>query len=412
MILSPLNNTSNEKFKLKVAAYPGRIYYGKIDPNKIDEISLDFYNLYKAQRLPDIEDSAVKYTKRLLKNRFDYYGVSFTDYIDKQEDINEIYYLLFATTFNIPRVLGYILHYCYLDRVSKKRSITKHAIAIASQKYYEDKLSAYFRLNRYALEPYDRKLDRYNQQILLKEIVNQAKDIRKKIITGKLGGSLLKDLSNPPTSHFTIFPELESVLSALELNTLISKYHEMRDKDGKDISVFALYYGLCVKEKLEWGYPKRQRYDKDYFKQRIFSFNTTLHEFLKRTQIIKCTDCGAVFSIDEKDKIEFFDWLCRECKVGKCQVVKLDKDFTHELSHLKEHELLEPIEIEILQTLYSEDKAMRSKEISALLDVTYQLVGKRTDKLQEKGLVDKQYQNHVRVITITDKAKSIYFGDD
>lgn len=36
VVLSPLNNSSNETVKLKVAGYPGRVYYGKIDPGKAD----------------------------------------------------------------------------------------------------------------------------------------------------------------------------------------------------------------------------------------------------------------------------------------------------------------------------------------------------------------------------------------
>jgi hypothetical protein len=43
VLLAPLNNWSNELVKFKVAACPGRIYYGEIDKSKIDEISLDTY---------------------------------------------------------------------------------------------------------------------------------------------------------------------------------------------------------------------------------------------------------------------------------------------------------------------------------------------------------------------------------
>ena len=46
VILAPLNNWSEEFIKFKIAAYPNRIYYGKIDPGKVDLINLDFYNLY------------------------------------------------------------------------------------------------------------------------------------------------------------------------------------------------------------------------------------------------------------------------------------------------------------------------------------------------------------------------------
>lgn len=46
LLLAPLNNWSEEFIKFKVAAYPGRIYYGEIDKTKIDEVFLDIYKLY------------------------------------------------------------------------------------------------------------------------------------------------------------------------------------------------------------------------------------------------------------------------------------------------------------------------------------------------------------------------------
>ena len=36
VVLSPLNNSSNEAVKLKIAGYPGRVYFGKIDPGKAE----------------------------------------------------------------------------------------------------------------------------------------------------------------------------------------------------------------------------------------------------------------------------------------------------------------------------------------------------------------------------------------
>lgn len=58
VVLSPLNNSSNEAVKLKVAGYPGRVYYGKIDPGKADTISLDFSDLYEATEVQEMERSA------------------------------------------------------------------------------------------------------------------------------------------------------------------------------------------------------------------------------------------------------------------------------------------------------------------------------------------------------------------
>lgn len=411
VILAPLNNTSNERIKLKIAAYPGRVYYGKIDPTKIDEIPLDFFNLYKSIKLPEIESSAIDYTKRLISRRFDYYNLSFQDYVDPREDLEEIFNLLFAVTINIPRVLGYILHYCYLDKISRGKTISRQAVVSASQRYYEVKLLPYFQLNRYSLEPYDQKLDRHNQKKLLDSIVDKAKSVKKQATSGQLNSTLFHGLTNPPTSHFTISTDMETILNSLEFNTIVSKYHQMRDKDGRDISVFALYYGLCASERMEWGYPRKKRYDKDYFKQRSFNFNTALHEFLANTQTIKCEKCGMAFPVEQIEMFKFYKWKCPECQEGKCSLIKLDDDFKWELDQLKENIMLESVELDILKTIKDEDRPMKAKEISALMDITYQLVGKRTDKLQEMGYVDKKYIDNQRHSSITSQAISIYFND-
>jgi hypothetical protein len=53
---------------------------------------------------------------------------------------------------------------------------------------------------------------------------------------------------------------------------------------------------------------------------------------------------------------------------------------------------------------------MRAGEIAALIDATYQLVGHRTSKLHELGLVHKTAKEGVNRSTITDKARQRYFG--
>lgn len=412
VILAPLNNTSNEKIKLKVAGYPGRIYYGKIDPGKIDEVNIDFYNLYQTNKLPDIESSAIDYTSRLINRRFLYYSIDFKDFIERDEHLHEYYTLLFQTTFNIPRVMGYILYYCYIERISKGLKLTRQSIRNAAQRYYEDKMLSYFKLNKYALEPYGRKLDRYNQKSLLDIIVSEANTLRRRIVSGELSNQLFVGLRNPPVSHFTISTDMEPLLASLELNLFLSKYHQMTDKDGKDISIFALYYGLCVRERIEWGYPQRQmRYDKDYFKQRVFNYNTALHKFLSRTQTIRCESCGASHPMENLEAMKFYKMRCPDCSEGTCQVVNLDTEFREEIEVLEEDIMVEPIEYEILKTLHDEGEALRAKEISALLDVTYQLVGKRTDKLRDMGYVRKQRIEGQKKSMLTKEANDTYFDE-
>ena len=84
----------------------------------------------------------------------------------------------------------------------------------------------------------------------------------------------------------------------------------------------------------------------------------------------------------------------------------MDDDFQKELSQIKDDIMLEKIELEILNILKGENRPMRAKEISALLDVTYQLVGKRTAKLKEQGLIEKTVDEQN---IITDIACKIYF---
>ncbi|HHB1595605.1 TPA: hypothetical protein ACN976_003776, partial [Vibrio campbellii] len=65
VIIAPLNNLSDEFFKFKIAAYPGRLYLGDIDPQKIEQIKLDFYELYQARTITDVHAQAQGSIKNL-----------------------------------------------------------------------------------------------------------------------------------------------------------------------------------------------------------------------------------------------------------------------------------------------------------------------------------------------------------
>jgi hypothetical protein len=411
VILSPLNNASDETVKLKVAGYPGRIYYGKIDPGKIDTVGLDFYQLHKSQEVQTSETAATNYLERLLMARFRGFNEDISEYFDPAVPLADHYRLLFEVTLNVPRLIGYILHYCYLDRVSKRQIITSASIRLAAQKYYETVIAQYFdRMNRFAMEPFERKLDRHNQQQLLRSLVEEARNVRRGISTGQIGGKFFEGLTNPPVSHFAINPSMEKLLSALELNFLVTKYHEMRDKSGKDVSVFAFFYGLCEAERFPWGYPKGRRDDRSYFVQRCFNFNAAIQQFLSKNQTIRCDHCGACFGMEKRETVEFYKWRCPECQTGTCAVVSLGDDFKREVETLNKDTMLPPVELEILESLNEEGVPMRAGEIATLVDATYQLVGHRTSKLHEMGLVHKTSKEGVNRSTITDKARQRYFG--
>lgn len=417
VVLSPLNNSSNEAVKLKVAGYPGRIYYGKIDPGKADTISLDFSDLYEASEVQEMEKSATSYATRLLSTRFSAFDVALGDYFEfnTENSKDEIMKLMFQASFNVPRIMGHLLHTLYLDRVSKGLKITQTSIRLASKKYYENTIEKYFdRLNRYALEPFDNKLDRHNQHELLRCLIQEAKNVRRKISSGDIGGNYFSGLQGlPPTSHFTVSPELEDVFTSLESNFFVSRYKKMRDKNGNDVIAYALFLGLCESERMTWGYPEGRNF-RHYFQQRCFEYTRAVHQFLSRNQTIKCNSCGCCHPMELKDSLALYKWRCPECSDGICSIINLSDDFKEEVAKLDREIMLEPIELEIVSTLNDEQRRMRAGEIAALIDTTHQLVGRRTSKLQELGLIEKDRDDSDGKMKseITERCRSTYFDDE
>lgn len=97
-----------------------------------------------------------------------------------------------------------------------------------------------------------------------------------------------------PTSHFHVAKSLDSLLSMLELNFFFTMYYEMFDKDGKEITVFALNYGMCQKHSIAFGRPLGKREDRfrQYFAERVFDYSGLLRSFLETHQEIVCDSCG------------------------------------------------------------------------------------------------------------------------
>ncbi|MCG8316501.1 MAG: winged helix DNA-binding protein [Pseudomonadales bacterium] len=414
VVLSPLNNSSNETVKLKVAGYPGRVYYGKIDPGKADTIGLDFSDLYEASEVQEMERSASDYAFRLLTTRFSAFGEILENYFDvtSTTSIEDHMNMMFKASFNVPRIMGHILHICYLDKVSKGQKITIASIRLASRKYYENTISKYFdRLNRYALEPFENKLDRHNQQQLLNCIIEEARSVRKRIVDREVGGKYFEALGgNPQTSHFIVSPDLEEIFSSLESNFFLSRYKATRDKAGNDVIVYALFLGLCESERMNWGYPEGREF-RNYFVQRCFEYTRAIHQYLSQNQTIKCGQCGFCHPMEKRESIELFKWRCPECMEGTCSIVNLSDDFKEEVEKLNKEIMLDPVELDIVTTLNEEQRRMRAGEISALIDTTHQMVGKRTSKLQEMGLIDKERdaEDGKMRSELTDRCEKTYF---
>lgn len=103
---------------------------------------------------------------------------------------------------------------------------------------------------------------------------------------------------------------------------------------------------------------------------------------------------------------------CPACQVGICEVVNLSKKYEPMLKSIQAELLLPKTELGILQTLHSEGEPQRPSDIAAELDCSYQLVSRRSVRLEERGLVKRiKDENNYRIIKITDIAEASYFSD-
>ena len=55
----------------------------------------------------------------------------------KKESIEEYYELIFRISMNVPRIIGYILYYCYESKIAYGNPINKASLEDASEKYYD-----------------------------------------------------------------------------------------------------------------------------------------------------------------------------------------------------------------------------------------------------------------------------------
>jgi DNA-binding MarR family transcriptional regulator len=406
-ILAPLNNWSNELVKFKVAAYPGRIYYGQIDRTKIDELYLDPFKLYGANDVSNMEEKAIDFTARVLNTRLNYFcNTDLATFSDSELD--EIFQLLFFATMGNPRNLGHILFNLHESHLVYDKAIGTRAIRDASRKYYEEKIEPFFGIQKFRQDTFAERSSIFSLKELLEKIVFRARELR-----SYRESSIMKTIpGRPPTSHFHVPSDFDSLLSTLELNFFLTKYFEMKDRDGRKVSVFALNFGLCEKHVIEFGRPAGKREYRLYFVERIFDYTSIIKQFLEQNQEIKCEECEAIFGLDKLDGLKLYGMSCPTCRKGTCVVTNLSRQYENILQDVQTELLLPATELGILETLHQEDRDLAASEIAEDLDCSYQLVGKRGKLLEEKGLVDRLMQRNRRRFRITKTARGEYFRDN
>lgn len=404
-ILAPFNNWSDEFIKLKIAIYPGRLYAGDIDLSKTDEVYLDIYRAYGQNDVSGMEEKAIDFTKRLINKRIEHFCKQGPEnYFDDVS--NEFYRTLFFSCLGNPRILGYVLYYCYETAVIYEKKIGVAAIQDAARRYYEEKIYHYFRLNKFLHESFAERSSIYSLKELLEEIVKRAKELR-----SYQDSKVFRDLrGRPPTSHFHVLEQYDQVLSSLELNFFITKYYEMKNRDGKNVSVYALNYGLCQQQTISFGRPTGRREYRLYFVERVFDYSPIIVSYIKVNQEIVCENCGQRHGYDMLAAIQAFDMLCPRCKKGNCRVVNLSRKYESLVKSIADENLLPSTELGILKTLHDERKKMFASQIAAELDCSYQLVGKRGRNLSDRNLVIRgENEARRRVFEISDAAEEIYF---
>lgn len=407
VLLAPLNNRSQEFIKFKIAAYPGRIYYGDIDKTKVDEFHLDMYRLYGGGDVGKMEESAIDFTKRLIESRVRHFcGLDFCQFFDGSDE--HVWRELFFACMANPRSLGYILHYLYESSLIRGRRIGVSAIQAAAQRYYDEKVEPYFAIGKFLHESFEERSSIFSLKELLESIVGKARELRThdSAVMQRIHG-------RPPTSHFHVPIAYEALFSTLELNFFVTKYFEMTDRSARKVAIYALNYGLCVKYTVRFGRPIGEREFRLYFVERIFDFSSLVLAYLASNQEIACKSCGERFSHDQLEALKLYGMACPKCRDGAVMVTNLSRKYAKEIDAVNRELLLPSTELGILQTLHVEGRSLRAGEIAGELDVSYQLIGKRGKGLADRGLVTRPKADRGSPpFAITELAEAAYFSDE
>lgn len=113
-----------------------------------------------------MEERAIDFTKRLINNRIAYFcNEQIECFFDTKNEPMDVYYeMLFQTSMNIPRILGYILYYCFQNQLVYKRPINKKSIEVAAQTYYENNIYPFFDKSTYSVMAYRNKISILQQK--------------------------------------------------------------------------------------------------------------------------------------------------------------------------------------------------------------------------------------------------------
>lgn len=431
-LIAPIISSYNDTFIVKLAAYPYRIYLGNIDSSKIIPCALDFYDVYEKTSLnySNVEASSIDFIKRTIKKRISVYTSGQLDadelFNTQKEDIETYYKTLFYASAGIPRCLGYILTYSYLNSINKGNTITIQDINNASKTYFnENILVDFYNDNRYKQSFFDdnKILTQLTHKKLMDDLIEIAKTFKRQIISKYTKKEKIKDLYKDtiekykngitfwlPSSHFYVEKDVENILQTLELYYIVSKFNEGSSrKPGLKISYYGLNYGLCLENNIDYGKPELRR-AYDYWRQDEFNYTTFIPAALNAVEVSVCTICGYKYENPTEYAIAKKFGYCLSCKAEQSinSTNQLQKILAAEIAKWKEDSLPD-IEIDILRVLYNNRMTtMPAVEIGSLVERHHLGVTKIMDKLKRKDYIS--YETHERrYYKITQKAIDKFF---
>ncbi|MFO0734194.1 MAG: hypothetical protein U0361_25160 [Nitrospiraceae bacterium] len=412
-IIEPLTTAAPDMIKIKLAAYPHRLWLGRIDQSKWDQIVLDPYDRYGASNdIAQMERLATDFLRRLLTKRVRHYcNHAPEDYFDPKEVADNIWAALYRATFGVPRMIGFVLHNIIADCLHKNEKITVRAINEAAKKAYNERIEVFFRGNAVGGLPLD---DLYStpmsHQSLLNAILKHAHSVRTDNDPAR--SVPLRAFNNLPTSHFVVDERLEPVLAALEMNSVLTRYGKRKDKDGTSVVLYAFNYGLC----LEQGIPfldSRQPSHNALLNERRLNYTTTIDNYLRRSTSIRCPN-GHVEPLDALSHLQKFGMLCPHClKENLGQVVMtfvpVAQEFPLQIAEGIAARVKERTGQQICDILYREGRAMTSAEIGEEIDLAGKDVGPFARNLLDLKLLERgRPRRGKNTYLLSDEAKVYY----
>ncbi len=370
-IVGPLNNLSDEFFKFKISLYPGRDYLPSIDRQKVKTFPLDYYDLYSIGNVDKVEESAVKYTKRLLEKRFNYYfkGVSIGSFFDlsQVESINDYYKIIFQMSSNVPRIIGKILEISLQKTNSLERKINKKVLQESARQHYKNDIEYVLTKSEYIeYKSYDEAFEKFHLLELLNLIIVKAVSNKKHI-----GSSTAKVFSQyttntAPSNYLYVTEATESILKTLEFNFFITKFSQQKDREGENISVFSLNYGLCVENDIIFD----EKSDRKFRVERVFDFNRLVSDWMSNSQELVCLSCNEQYDISKKQIFIDHKIACQICQ----GVVALRSIIDDSQKEKIENNIKIPMkEYEILNALKNKG-ALTATDLGDELDRAYQSI--------------------------------------